>query len=117
MEFFRFAIVGVLATAVHYFIYWLTLQFMNASLAYSLGYGISFIMNFILTSLFTFRVRPSLVKGAGFGLSHLLNYFIQLGLLNLFLYMNIPAGIAPLPVFMIVIPINFLLVRFVFKKR
>ena len=37
--------------------------------------------------------------------------------LNFFLWLGVSEGLAPIPVFCIVIPINFLLVRFVFKSK
>lgn len=114
-EIIRFGIVGILATAIHYSIYWILQQYINHNIAYTLGYGISFICNFFLTAHFTFKKKATIKKGIGFGLSHLCNYLIQLGLLNLFIYIGINKGLAPIFVFSIAIPINFLLVRFVFK--
>jgi putative flippase GtrA len=38
-------------------------------------------------------------------------------LLNLFLWLGMSNELAPLPVFAIAIPVNFLLVRFVFKHK
>ena len=114
-EIIRFGIVGILATVIHYGIYWILQQYINHNIAYTLGYGISFICNFFLTARFTFKKKATVKKGIGFGLSHLCNYLIQLGLLNLFIYIGINKGLAPIFVFAIAIPINFLLVRFVFK--
>lgn len=114
-ELIRFGTVGVIATLIHYGIYWILQGYMHSNIAYTLGYGISFICNFFLTAHFTFKKKATVKKGIGFGLSHLCNYLIQLGLLNLFIYMGIDKALAPLFVFAIAIPINFLLVRFVFK--
>ena len=114
-EIIRFGIVGILATVIHYGIYWILQQYINHNIAYTLGYGTSFICNFFLTAHFTFKKKATIKKGIGFGLSHLCNYLIQLGLLNLFIYIGINKGLAPIFVFAIAIPINFLLVRFVFK--
>lgn len=115
-EIIRFGIVGIMATAIHYGIYGVLQSYIHHNIAYTLGYGISFICNFFLTAHFTFKKKATVKKGIGFGLSHLCNYLIQLGLLNLFIYMGINKGLAPLFVFAIAIPINFLLVRFVFKS-
>lgn len=115
-EIIRFGIVGILATAIHYGIYGVLQSYIHHNIAYTLGYGISFICNFFLTAHFTFKKKATVKKGIGFGLSHLCNYLIQLGLLNLFIYMGINKGLTPLFVFAIAIPINFLLVRFVFKS-
>lgn len=114
-EIIRFGIVGILATAIHYGIYRVLQNYIHHNIAYTLGYGVSFICNFFLTAHFTFKKKATVKKGIGFGLSHLCNYLIQLGLLNLFIYIGINNGIVPLFVFAIAIPFNFILVRSVFK--
>lgn len=115
-EIIRFGIVGVLATAIHYLIYYLLLHPLGHNLAFTVGYGLSFLANYVLSSLFTFRVDLSMRKFMGFGLSHLTNYLLQLALLNLFIWLGVDAFIAPFPVFLIAIPINFLLVRYALKR-
>ena len=115
-EIIRFGIVGVLATAIHYLIYYLLLRPVGHNLAYTFGYGISFLANYVLSSLFTFRVDMSMRKFMGFGLSHLTNYLLQMALLNLFIWLGVNALYAPLPVFLIAVPINFLLVRYALKR-
>lgn len=116
-EFVRFIIVGVLATALHYGLYFLFQRFINVNIAYSIGYILSFIANFYLTAYFTFGKKPSLGKALGFSGAHLFNFLLHIGLLNLFLWIGISKPIAPVPVFAIAIPVNFLLVRFVFKYK
>lgn len=115
-EFLRFCIVGVLATAINYGVYYLCLTFTNPTVAYTLGYTISFVCNFFLSARFTFKKKASAKKGVGFALSHLINYGLQVGCLNLFLWLGLGAKVAPIPVWCICIPVNFLLVRFVFNK-
>lgn len=116
-EFIRFCIVGGLATGIHYGIYLLLNKAMNTTLAFSIGYIISFFANFVLSNYFTFKTKPSTKKGLGFAISHLINYLLQIGFLNLFLYLSIPKNWAPLPVYAITIPINFILVRTVLKSK
>lgn len=116
-EAFRFCFVGGFATLLHYGLYWILMQYINVNVAYAAGYILSFIANFYLTAYFTFRVAPSLKKAVGMGGAHLVNFLLHMGLLNLFLLMGIPEKWAPIPVFAIAIPVNFLLVRFVFKRR
>lgn len=110
-ELVRFGIVGILATAVHYGIYFLTLKWFSPTIAYSTGYLISFIGNFFLSNYFTFKTQPNVLKGVGFAISHAINYGVHIGLLNLFLWAGLPKLIAPFPVFLIAVPMNFLLVR------
>lgn len=116
-EVFRFALVGFLATVIHYGIYLGLLRVIDVNIAYSLGYIISFGLNFFLSAHFTFKSKPNVKKGLGFALSHLTNYGLHLLLLNVFLYLGLAKAYAPIPVFAIVIPINFLLVRLVFKSK
>ena len=116
-EFIRFIMVGVFATALHYGLYFIFQRFINVNIAYSIGYILSFIANFYLTALFTFGKKPSWRKAFGFGGAHLCSYLLHMGLLNLSLWMGIPKPLAPIPVFAIAIPVNFLLVRFVFKRK
>lgn len=117
LEAFRFVLVGGFATVLQYAFYLLFLLFTGANAALTIGYVLSFIANFALTSLFTFRRKATVKRGLGFGLAHLTNYLLQMVLLNVFLSFGIPKTWALLPVFAVCIPINFLLVRFVFKKR
>lgn len=116
-EFIRFVMVGVLATALHYGIYFLLQRFINVNIAYTLGYALSFIANFYLTAYFTFGKKPSWSKAFGFGGAHLFNYLLHIGLLNTALWLGLSKTLAPIPVFAIAIPVNFLLVRFVFKRK
>ena len=116
-ELIRFGIVGCIATGLHYSFYLLLQLWIATWLAYSIGYAISFIMNYLLTNHFTFKTTPSIKNGGGFIISHIINYGLQIILLEVFIRLNIPNSFAPIPVYCIVIQVNFLLVRFVFKKR
>lgn len=115
-ELIRFGIVGVIATAIHYYVYWLLMHWLYVTIAYSIGYVVSFVCNFLLTSYFTFRKRASVKKGLGFGVAHGVNYLLHVLFLHFFLWLGVSKSMAPIPVFAMVIPINFLLVRFVFKR-
>lgn len=116
-EFIRFGLVGGFCTALHYGIYYLLQLTIDVNVAYTLGYVLSFIANFYLTSYFTFGTAPSWRKLAGMSGAHAVNYALHILLLNLFLRIGIPREWAPIPVFAIAIPVNFLLVRFVFKPK
>lgn len=116
-EIIRFCIVGTLATGIHYGIYLLLNRFILVWLAYTIGYVISFICNFYLTSVFTFQSKATINKGIGFIVCHLINYILHLLFLNFFIWVGVVKNYAPIPVYLIVIPINFLLVRFVFKTK
>ena len=116
-EFIRFCVVGVLASGLHYGVYYLLQTRINVNVAYTVGYLISLICNFFLTSYLTFHSSPSIRKALGFGGSHLINYLIHLFFLNLFLYLGISKVLAPVLVLAIAVPINFILLRWVFKHK
>lgn len=116
-EIIRFGIVGIIATIIHYGIYLALNLIITSWIAYSVGYGISFLCNFYLSNKFTFKTKPTIKKGIGFGVSHFVNYLLQVILLSIFIKLGIPDNYAPLPVFCIAVPVNFLMVRFVLKSK
>lgn len=127
-EFIRFCIVGVIAMGLHYAIYLCLLLMMGieltagrgtdwrATLAYTIGYAIALVVNMWLTARFTFKERLSVKRGGGFLLSHAINYALEVGLLNLFLWMHTAEWLSPLLALLISVPVNFILVRTAFKK-
>lgn len=115
-SFIRFCIVGVIATGIHYGIYYLLLKLLSANAAFTIGYVTSFCCNYLMTAKFTFKKKATAKNGVGFALSHLVNYGLQMLFLNIFLALGMSAKLAPLPVYCICVPVNFLLVRFVFNK-
>ena len=116
-EFVRFGLVGRFCTALHYGIYFLLQLAIEVNVAYTVGYLLSFIANFYLTSYFTFGTAPSWRKLFGMAGAHGVNYLLHMVLLNLFIWIGVRQEFAPLPVFAIAIPVNFILVRFVFKHK
>ena len=115
-EILRFGLVGVVATLLHYVIYWILQHWINVNVAYTIGYFLSFIANYFLSAQFTFREKTTTRNGIGFAGAHLFNYLFQMVLLNIFLWLGVSKALAPLPVYCIAVPVNFILVRTVFKK-
>lgn len=115
-EMMRFCLVGGLATIIHYVIYLLLQLWIWKWVAYTIGYAMSFVINYLLTNYFTFKTKPSIKNGGGFFVSHAVNYGLHLLLLELFLCIGVSPVWAPIPVYCIVIPVNFLLVRFIFTQ-
>lgn len=106
------------------------------NISYGIGYVVSFVGNYYLSLKWTFKTQGNVSKGAGFALSHLINAGMHYALLNLFLWLGMGQGIVslirwgapwaiellpalgepstllPFPIFLVVVPLNFLLVRF-----
>lgn len=115
-QFLRFVLVGGTATVIHYTIY-LALGKIGVllNIAYTIGYFSSFIFNFYASNYFTFKAKPSARGGIRFMGAHIVNYLLQIVLLNLYLRIGVPQVVAPVGVFAIAIPINFILVRIALK--
>ena len=114
-EMLRFAVVGTISTVLNYVIYWILQHWINVNVAYTIGYVLSFFVNYWLTAHFTFHEQTSAKNGIGFCGAHLFNYFLHMALLNFFLWIGLSKELAPLGVYAIAVPTNFVLVRFVFK--
>lgn len=121
-EFIRFCLVGGLATILHYGIYLLLIKVITfdvvwwTNLAYTFGYVISWFVNLYLTAHFTFKKDVTFKRSVGFAFSHFVNYLLHMLLLNLYLKWGISKEFAPIFVYLVAVPVNFLLVRFVFKR-
>lgn len=116
-EMLRFGIVGLTATAIQYATYWVGLQFTNHNLAMTVAYLLSFAFNLWASLRYTFRVGATPGRWAGFAVAHVVNYLLQMATLNLFVDLGVSKTLAPLPMFAVCVPINFLLVRFFLKHN
>ena len=115
-EIVRFGIVGGVATLIQYGAYLLMLYAVSPTLSNTIGYAVSFLFNFVASTRYTFKVKTNARHGAGFALSHLINYGLQIVMLHLFMALGFSEKLAPVPMFCVCVPINFLLVRFFLKR-
>lgn len=116
LEVIRFIITGVISTITTYVVYWLLLPVLNHSVAFFIGYAVALVVNYILTTSFTFKVKATKKNGLGFIVSNIINFTLSEAFLNLFIYLGMSKQLAPIPMYAICIPINFLIVRYVMKK-
>lgn len=117
-EIIRFGITGGIATAIQYGLYVVFVDPVGLPVTVStlISYILSFICNFFLSSYFTFNSKPNAKKGLGFACSHLINMGLQVGLVAIFQHL-VGKTLALLPAMAVCIPVNYLLVRFVFSNR
>lgn len=113
----RFGIVGVAATAIQAVLYQVLVGWIRAELANAIAYVVSFIFNYVASTRFTFRVKSSARRGAGFLLSHLINFTLQTLILHLSIRLGLTERWAMVPMFVITVPVNFLLVRFFLTRK
>ena len=86
-------------------------------LAFFCPFCVSFVCTFLLSSFFPFRVRPSARRAVRFLTAHLINLVNELVLLEIWLWAGVPKLYAPLCVFLVAFPVNFLMVRFALRGR
>lgn len=111
------------------------------TVTYCVGYVFSFVVNYIVSLKWTFKTGGSVGKGVGFAFSHAVNAGLQILLLNvfrsvglgkllawgmvsmvpwlteLFPIMGQSESLLPLPVYCVVVPTNFLMVRFFLTRQ
>ena len=115
-EILRFGIVGAIAALLQYGVYLAMLIITSPGVANTIGYIISFIFNFFASTHYTFKVKANAKRGMGFALSHVVNYLLQTVTLLLFIYIGVPKAYAPIPMFCVCVPVNFILVRYFLTK-
>lgn len=114
----RFVITGTIATLIQYGFYLLFLIVcdLSAAIATVISYGLSFVANYFMSNLFTFRTRPGRKNAVSFMVSHFLNLSLQTVLVAGFSQCIHPEY-ALLPAMAICVPCNFFLIRFALKSR
>ncbi len=126
-ELVRFGIVGCIAVVLQYGVYLAMMPSLAhfipemgdhtlATTANTIAYIVSFIFNFIASTRYTFKVKANAKRGAGFTLSHIVNYALQTLILNLFVGIGLEKQWAMIPTLCICVPTNFVLVRFFLKR-
>lgn len=114
-EILRFGITGAVSTIVTYGVYYLLLFWLNPTVSFSVAYLIAMVVNYLLTTSFTFKVKANKKNASGFVVSNIVNYVLCALFLNLFICLGVIEKYAPIPMYMVCIPINYLLVRSVMK--
>ena len=122
----RFVLVGALGTGLQYGIYYLLLGVFQTkwpeialltSLAFTVGYVIEMVVNYFLTSFYTFKKRPSWKNAGGFLFGRALNYGIQLLLLNVLIWLHMSEEWAGIVAIMLESVINYFVLRPFYKDK
>ena len=122
----RFVFVGTLGTGLQYGIYYLLLDIFQrqwpevgilTSVAFTAGFMIEMVCNYFLTNFYTFRTRPSWKNAGGFLLGRVLNYVIQLSLLNALVWLHMGEEWAGIVAIMLAGVINYFVLRPFYKDK
>ena len=116
-QFIKFVLVGIIATLINYLVYLLFIKIVDKNISYTIAYALSFGFNLLASHLFTFREKLSKKSSLFFALAHIFNYLFQLGLLNIVILMKIPTTYAPIPVYIVAVPVNYFTVRYALKRK
>lgn len=115
-EVLKFSIVGVLSTIITYIAYLFLVKVISPTISYVIAYLLGLLVNYVFNLRYTFKVKTSFKKGLRYIMCHVINLFLNVSLLNMFVSLGISKNMAPIPMYAICIPINFLLVRYVLKR-
>lgn len=116
LQAFRFCVVGGVSTLIHYLVYLVALLWCGATLSYTIGYGGGFCVNYVLTTYFTFMSKATKKNFAGFMFSHVVNYSLELLVLNV-IVLFINKQLAGLLTLVVVVPINYIILKFIYKGK
>ena len=112
----RFVIGGALNTTVTYVIYLFLHAFIGYQWAFLAAYLLGIALSYLFNALIVFRAKPNLTSAMTFPLIYVVQYSASGGLLALLVErMRIDERIAPLLVAVAVMPLTYLLMRYMFK--
>ena len=123
----RFVCVGVLGTLLQYGIYYLFLDIFResnadsqtmTSVAFSIGFLVEMVVNYLLTNYYTFHTHPSWKNAGGFLVGRAINYGVQILFLNILIWLSMSEEIAGIVAIILAGIINyFMLVPFFRTKE
>ena len=123
----RFVCVGVLGTLLQYGIYYLFLDIFResnadsqnmTSVAFSIGFLVEMVVNYLLTNYYTFHTHPSWKNAGGFLVGRAINYGVQILFLNILIWLSMSEEIAGIVAIILAGIINyFMLVPFFRTKK
>lgn len=123
----RFVCVGAFGTGLQYGIYYGFLSLFDhycpdlgirVSLAFTIGFVIEMISNYLLTSFYTFGTHPNLKNAGGFLLGRGVNYVLQLTFLHVLIGWTLTEELSGIIAIVLAGVINyFILVPFYHKRK
>jgi putative flippase GtrA len=113
----RFFAGGVATTVVSYGVYLALVPFMPYQPAYFAAYVVGIALAYVINSVLVFRVPLSRGRFFVYPVIYLIHYMIAAGLLAVGVELvGLPVKLAPLAVIVVMIPISYVLNRFVLER-
>lgn len=113
----RFAAGGLFNTAATYLIYLGLIRFIPYQAAYLVAYALGILIAYVLNSILVFRVPLSLGRFSTYPLVYVVQYVIAAGLLAVAIeFLHLSEVIAPLAVLVIMVPLSYVLNRWVLGR-
>lgn len=113
----RFMAVNGFSTMVMFGIYVVLNMAMKYQIAYFIAYVFTVILSYVLTSLFVFNTKMSWQTFMQFPLIYLLQYVTSAICLEILVRLGFSVTYVPLFVIVLLLPLTFLLSRYVMLKR
>ena len=116
--FIRFLMSGGVNTVITYALYLVFIQFLPYKISYTITFTAGIVLAYSLNRFFVFRVKASLSKMGLFPFIYLIQYFLGLGVVVLWVeVLHWQKELAPLSAVITTIPVTFILSRLLFLKK
>lgn len=113
----RFMIANGLSTLVMFGLYVILNMVFKYQIAYFISYVTTVILSYVLTSLFVFHTKMSWKTFMQFPLIYVLQYATSAVCLEILVHLGFSVTYVPLFVIVLLLPLTFLLSRFVMLKN
>ncbi len=114
----RFLLSGAFNTLVTYIFYLVLIQFLPYRTSYTIVFIAGILLAYCLSRFFVFRVKGNLSAIPLFPAIYLIQYFIGLGVISLWIEIfGWNEALAPLAAIALTTPVIFILTRWVFSKK
>ena len=122
----RISIVGAIGTAMQYGIYYVFLALFErycpdlhayVTIAFTIGFCVEMVSNYLLTSFYTFRSRPCLKNAGGFLVGRGVTYVVQICFLHLLILCSMPEEWAGIVAIVLAGIVNYFVLMPFFKKK
>ena len=119
IEFVKFCIVGTLCAGIDLLFFNLVRFFASYQLSVIAGFVISWLVNYFMSSYWTFQEKPTKTNFIGMLSAHLINLFVvRMGVMYVLVdVLSLNSRIAYIPTLIIAAITSFIMVRFCFKYK